>query len=64
MRMMIAAAEPITIAFLLLRSERAASAITTALSPDSRMLTQMIWSSAIQNAAELSSIPSFLDVIP
>ena len=44
MRMMIAAAEPITIAFLLLREQqRAASAITTALSPDSRMLTQMIW---------------------
>src|SRR5690606_971748 len=40
-------------------SERAASAITTALSPDSSMFTQIIWSKAIQNAAELSSIPLF-----
>ena len=47
-RMMIAAAEPTTIAFFCCAggSERAASAITTALSPDSRMLTQMIWSNA------------------
>ena len=31
-------------------SERQASAITTALSPDRRMLIQMIWPTAIQNA--------------
>ena len=31
-------------------SERQASAITTALSPDSRMLIQMIWPTATQNA--------------
>ncbi|MOA63792.1 hypothetical protein D3C78_1896460 [compost metagenome] len=59
--MMIAAAEPIVIAFFCWAggSERAASAMTTALSPDSKILTQMIWSSAIQNAAELSSMPLF-----
>ena len=36
-------------------SERQASAITTALSPDSRMLIQMIWPTAIQNAGCIMS---------
>ena len=45
-------------------SERAASAITTALSPDRMMLIQMIEPSAAQKAAEVNSMqtpsPSFL----
>ena len=37
-------------------SERQASAITTALSPESRMLIQMIWPTAIQNAGCIMSV--------
>ena len=36
-------------------SERQASAMTTALSPDRRMLIQMIWPTAIQNAGCIMS---------
>src|ERR1051326_5426177 len=50
-RKMIAATEPQMMACFCwwAGSERAASAITTALSPDNRMLTTMIWPSPIQN---------------
>src|SRR6476661_345154 len=36
-------------------SERQASAITTALSPDSTMLIRMIWKSATQNSGVISA---------
>ena len=39
-------------------NERAASAITTALSPDRMMLTQMIEPRAVQNAADVNSMQS------
>src|SRR5690606_3223090 len=57
-RMQIAATDPMTMAFFCCcsGSERAASAMTTALSPDNRMLTQMIWISAIQKAALVTSM--------
>ena len=55
-RITIAAPEPQTIACLccLGGSERAASAITTALSPDRMTLTPMILMSPTQNSAEIT----------
>ena len=43
-------------------SERAASAITTALSPDSTMLTPMICSSATQKAASVKVMVASLSM--
>src|SRR5690606_24212711 len=56
-RITIAAAEPITMAFFCWSagSERAARAMTTALSPDNRIFTQMICSRATKKAADPNS---------
>jgi hypothetical protein len=56
--MAMAAADPMTMAFLCWAggSDRAASAMTTALSPDRRMLTQMISARASQKTDDHSSI--------